>query len=62
MTMTEVDYLDRSSNTKVYIFADKYDIPGLKELAMVKYEKAVSNEWNYPSFASSLELMYAQAL
>jgi len=33
----------------------------VKELAKAKDEKAASDEWNYPSFASSLELMYAQA-
>jgi hypothetical protein len=32
------------ANTKLYIIADKNDIPSLKELAQSKYKKAVADE------------------
>ncbi|KAE8446182.1 hypothetical protein EG329_012407 [Mollisiaceae sp. DMI_Dod_QoI] len=46
--------------TKVYVLAEKYDIPSLKELATSKFKKAVAPEWNPDSLATSLELMYTE--
>jgi len=71
--MYEEDYCDGSNttedgdqgaakplvlSTKLYIIADKYDVPALKELAKRKYETAVSHRWDLTSFITSLELMY----
>jgi len=49
-------------NTKVYIIADKFDIPGLKLAAKEKYQEAKLIEWNCPSFFESLKLMYENTL
>lgn len=43
---------------KVYIIADKYDVPELKKLAATKFENAVSTDWNTESFSLSIELIY----
>jgi len=48
------------TKTKLYITADKYDIPALKELANIKYVAAVSVHWNSPSFTASIELIYKE--
>jgi len=49
---------DLLSSPPCYIIADKYDVPSLKELAKSKYKTALAAEWNNPSFATSLRLMY----
>jgi hypothetical protein len=43
---------------QAYIIADKYDIPGLKEVARAKYEHIVEKNWEDVSFIWSLKLMY----
>ena len=47
---------------KVYVLAEKYDVPELKNLAKSKYEKSISNDWDNDwdddDFIQSLRLMY----
>jgi hypothetical protein len=50
------------TNVKVYILGDKYDIQPMKVLAAKKYEALVPEQWNTPSFADSLKLLYDQTL
>jgi hypothetical protein len=38
--------------------AEKYDIPALKTLAKIKFEAAVSSDWNTSALSESLRLMY----
>ncbi len=45
-------------NAKVYIIADKYDIPALKGVAVRMYKDAVIDRWNSPSFPASARLVY----
>jgi hypothetical protein len=47
-------------NTKVYISADKWDIPALKKLAANKFEDALPKEGKSSSFAMSLRLMFEE--
>lgn len=44
--------------TRVFVMAEKYDIPALKTLAKTKFEAAVSTEWNTCALSVSLRLMY----
>ncbi|CZR69761.1 uncharacterized protein PAC_19661 [Phialocephala subalpina] len=44
--------------TRVFIMAEKYDIPDLKNLAKTKFEGAISTEWNTCALSVSLRLMY----
>ncbi|CZR56334.1 uncharacterized protein PAC_06222 [Phialocephala subalpina] len=46
--------------TKVYILAEKYDIPASKELAKSKFEKAIATDWNDGSLAAILEMIYTE--
>jgi len=46
------------ANAKVYIIADRYDIPDLKLAAMKKYQAAEPTEWNSTSFSASMQLVY----
>lgn len=45
-------------NTMVYIIADKYDVPGLKDLAVQKNQKSIAINWQSDYFCSSLKLLY----
>lgn len=45
-------------NAKVYIIADKYMIPGLKELANEQCVKSVKEHWNTPEFSEAAELLW----
>lgn len=45
-------------NSRVYIIAELYDVPQLKELAKNKYQELVLAEWTSLSFVASLKLMY----
>ncbi|PQE16203.1 btb poz domain-containing protein [Rutstroemia sp. NJR-2017a BVV2] len=44
--------------TRVFVMAEKYDIPALKTLAKTKFEAAVSSDWNTSALSDSLRLMY----
>lgn len=58
------DYDDGAplTNVQLYIMSDKYDIQPLKVFAAKKYEEIIPGEWNTPSFAASLKLLYDQTL
>lgn len=45
-------------NAKVYVIAEKYDIPQLKRLARHKYEEVLLEAWNSSEFVESLRLIY----
>ncbi|TVY20480.1 hypothetical protein LARI1_G001840, partial [Lachnellula arida] len=47
---------------KVYIMADKYDVPALKKLATTKYRDLLQTEWESESFSQSLELLFDQTM
>jgi hypothetical protein len=47
-------------NTKVYISAEKWDIPALKKLAVKKFEDALPKKGKLSSFAESLRLMFEE--
>ncbi|PQE06300.1 BTB POZ domain protein [Rutstroemia sp. NJR-2017a BBW] len=44
--------------TRIFVMAEKYDIPALKTLAKTKFEAAVSSDWNTSALSESLRLMY----
>jgi hypothetical protein len=44
--------------TRIFVMAEKYDIPALKILAKTKFEAAVSSDWNTFALSDSLRLMY----
>ncbi|KAF8853771.1 hypothetical protein BDZ45DRAFT_657540 [Acephala macrosclerotiorum] len=46
--------------TKVYIMAEVYDVPALKELAMYKFKNAVGTDWNNGTLATCLAMMYTE--
>jgi hypothetical protein len=46
------------THAKVYIMADRNDIPGLKVLAKLRYTREVSFQWTKPTFITSLGLIY----
>jgi hypothetical protein len=46
------------THAKVYVMAEKYDVPALKALSKEKYEAAVSTAWNDFIFTKSLKLIY----
>lgn len=45
-------------NARIYVIAELYDVPSLKELAKEKYAELVPTEWNNPTFVATLKLMY----
>lgn len=45
----------------IHTMADKYNIPGLTQLAEDKYYKRAAEEWKTEDFANSIEEMYATA-
>jgi hypothetical protein len=47
-------------NAEVYVIGDKYDVEGIKQLALAKYKTAVAVYWNSASFVASLRLMYEE--
>ncbi|TAQ87236.1 hypothetical protein B7494_g4422 [Chlorociboria aeruginascens] len=49
-------------NTKVYIIADKYDIPVLKTLAKAKYERSIISHWNTPTFSEAAKLLWENTM
>jgi hypothetical protein len=56
----ETDTNAHLTHTKVYILADKYDVPPLKELTTDKFLTAVLDDPKSASFAASLKLMFDQ--
>jgi hypothetical protein len=42
-------------NTLVYLIADQYDIPSLKELAKTKYQSVVNQPWSPSTFTGFIE-------
>jgi len=49
-------------HAKVYVIADRYDIPDLKLAAMKKYQAVEPIEWNSTSFSASIQLVYESTL
>ncbi|KAI9657325.1 MAG: hypothetical protein M1821_003005 [Bathelium mastoideum] len=49
-------------HAKVYAIADKYDIPGLKELARRKFEAQVAQHWDATEFPDALEEVYCSTI
>ncbi|KAI9711495.1 MAG: hypothetical protein M1820_002058 [Bogoriella megaspora] len=49
-------------HAKVYAIADKYDIPGLKDLAKGKFEAQVSKHWDCVEFSDALEEVYCSTV
>lgn len=49
-------------NTKVYIAADKFDIPALKKLATEKYTASVSDHWNSPEFCEGAHFLWNNSM
>lgn len=47
-----------TTNAQIYVTADIYDIPELKQLATEKYRVAAQEKWNTPYFSKSLQLIY----
>lgn len=45
-------------NAKVYIIADKYMIPALKNLAHEKFTKSLREHWNTPEFTAGAEFLW----
>jgi hypothetical protein len=48
-------------NTKLYMIADKYNIPDLKSLAARKFEEVLPDEVKTPSLSVSLALLFTQS-
>lgn len=51
-----------STNVKVYVMGDRYDIQPLKALATKKYEEVAEETWDTQYFPASLRLLYEQTL
>jgi len=49
-------------HAKVYVIADRYNIPDLKLAAMKKYQAVEPIEWNSTSFSASIQLVYESTL
>lgn len=49
-------------NTKVYIAAEKFDIPALKSLAARNYEDRALAHWNSPEFSESADLLWTNIM
>lgn len=47
-------------HAKVYVMAEKYDVPALKALSKEKYEAAASTAWDDIIFTESLKLIYEE--
>ena len=47
---------------KVYIIADKYDIPTLKKLSTTKYKDLLPSEWKGEVFCQSLKLLFDETM
>lgn len=45
-------------NVKMYVAADKFDIPGLKCLAKTKFEKVVKWSWNSTGFSEAAKFLW----
>lgn len=45
-------------NVQVYALADKYQVEGLKGLAVKKFEKLCKDSWTPQDFTSALRVMY----
>ena len=57
-------YLDLASNSllinvKVYALADKYNVQPLKELAKVKFQKALDTQYEHESFPGAIVAVYS---
>ena len=46
-------------HSEMYEIGDKYDVPGLKELASEKFSRACSIYWDDDAFAEAAEHAYA---
>ncbi|KAL2062698.1 hypothetical protein VTL71DRAFT_5770 [Oculimacula yallundae] len=60
-----IDELDGAPlvfHTKVYIAADKYDVPALKILATEKFEKAVKLLWETEAFSQAARLLWENTM
>jgi len=51
-----------TTNAKVFIIADKYEIQALKEWAVIKYKEVLPSSWNSPNFIESACLIYNNTL
>lgn len=49
-------------NVKMYVMGDKYDIPGLKEMAKQKYGAVVIWSWNTEAFSASAEFLWENTM
>lgn len=49
-------------HTKVYALAEKFDIPGLKDLAKSKFEMAMACHYDSPEFAEAIEEVYCSTV
>lgn len=45
-------------NARMYAIGEKYGIPGLKGLALKKFERAIENNWENNTFCSVIILIY----
>lgn len=50
------------TNVKVYIIADVYNLPALKDWAVKKYEAALKTEWDTASFCQSIDYLWENTL
>lgn len=48
-----------STHAQVYAIADKYNISGLRALAVEKYERAASKYWDTEGFPPSIHIVYS---
>lgn len=49
-------------NAKMYVVGDKYNIPGLKELAKGKYDTVVNSCWDTTAFSDSVQLLWENTI
>lgn len=49
-------------HTRVYALAEKFDIPGLKDLAKSKFEMAMACYYDSPDFAEAIEEVYCSTI
>lgn len=61
----DTDETERNSpiltNAQVHTIADKYDVPGLADLALAKFRTQAEKGWDTDDFASAIQEVYTVA-
>lgn len=62
VSIEEIAYSLLTANAKVYVIADVYNLPSLKELAVKKYQTAIQTEWTTSSFVDNINYLWENTM